>query len=133
MPDQDSVLTFMTAYAEAFHSFEPQRVAPFYDFPLTMANNDGVQVISNPEALAGAVAGVKQLLDARGYARSDPPLFSVRPLDARLVLVGSEWRRLDGAGKAIQHFGTTYLLHAGEAGWKIRSAVLHRPEAMREL
>ena len=57
----------------------------------------------------------------------------MRLLDAQLALVGSEWRRLDGQGEAIQHFGTTYLLHAGEAGWKIRSAVLHRPEAMREL
>lgn len=133
MPQKQAVLDFMQGYAEAFHSFEPARIAPFYATPMTLIGKDGVQLIVDLESMAPSIDAVKQMLDAKGYARSEEPRFSVRLLDDNLAMVSSRWRRLDAQGNAIQDFGALYVLHRQNGGWKIRSAVLHRPETMLDL
>ena len=132
MSNENEIRQFMVSYTDAFHSFDPARIAPFYTDTIMMMGNDGVRVIETETELEPMIDGLRRMLQSKGYARTEAPVFYVKSLDQQVAIVSCVWRRLDGEGNNLQQLGATYLLHAAHGRWKIASAALHGPDSVIE-
>ena len=67
-------------------------------------------------------------LRTREFGRSELSVGSVNSLSTSATLVTGVAIRYKRNGEELERSGVTYVVHKGEAGWKIAVIVMHDPQ-----
>jgi len=125
----DGVLETFRRYVRAFETLRPEAVVPYYHEPCLFISSQVVATLQSSADVAAFFTNVMASLQRDGYASSEFRDLQVLGLSDALTMVRGvgSWKRADGT--VLRHFGLTYTLRKGDAGWRIVVAVVHDPSA----
>jgi ketosteroid isomerase-like protein len=111
-------------YYRVFRTLDVNAIVSCYCEPCMTIAPQGVSSAANGAALAGLVAPLLAGLRAKGYGRSEFVQPHVTMLGETAALVRGVAVRYTAAGLELERVPLSYLMHRGEAGWKIAVLVV---------
>jgi ketosteroid isomerase-like protein len=118
-----SALEVIWEYYKAFTTLEMNAIVPYFCEPCMSVGPQGVFSAENHAVLANAFASTIDSLRAKGYGRSEFVEPQVTMLGETAALVRGVAVRYSAAGPEMERLQIGYLMHHGEAGWKIAAMV----------
>jgi hypothetical protein len=110
-------------YYTVFSTLDLDAIVSNYCEPCMTIAPQGVSLAANHAALANSIAPLVGGLKAKGYARSEFVQPDVTMLGDVAALVRGVAVRYSAAGPELERVPLSYLMHRGEAGWKIAALV----------
>jgi hypothetical protein len=123
--NDDAALRMLAGYYSAFSTLEVQAVLPYFHEPSLLISPQGVIAAPTFAALATVFTPTMEGLRTREFGRSELSVGYVKSLSASAILVTGVAIRYKRNGEELERVGVTYVLHKGEAGWKIAVIILH--------
>ena len=111
-------------YYKVFSTLDVNAIVSCYCEPCMTIAPQGVSSAANGAALAGLLAPLLAGLRAKGYGRSEFVQTNVTMLGETAALVRGVAVRYTAAGPEMERVPLSYLMHRGEAGWKIAALVV---------
>ena len=115
---------FFRSYAEAFDSFDPERVAAFFHRPLMLVGKDGAVSIE-ADAIMGYTRGILDYHRQHGYARAAVGDIEARKQAPNLAIASVHWQIFQAGDVLLWEWWNTYNLLEDDEGWKILVATTH--------
>jgi hypothetical protein len=106
-------------YYTVFSTLDLDAILSKYCEPCMIMAPQGVSLAENHAALAHSMAPLVGGLKARGYGHSEFVQPEVAMLGEGAALVRGVAVRYSAAGPELERVPLSYLMHRGEAGWKI--------------
>jgi SnoaL-like domain len=134
VPPADSVsgqttpARILDAYYRAFSSLDVHAVLPYFSEPAMIIGPQGVLVVPDASAVAGAFLPLMERLRSSGFGHSKLTVQSVRSLDESTTIITGVATRYNIAGEEFEKTGVTYILHTADSSWKIAVLILHDVE-----
>ena len=113
------VLEAIHEYYKAFSTLDLTAITSHFCEPSLTVASQGVLSSATRAALADSLAPLVSALKAKGYGRSEFVDGHVTPLGERDALVRGVAVRYTAAGPELERVPLSYLMHRGDAGWKI--------------
>jgi len=111
-------------YYRVFSTLDVNAIVSCYCEPCMTIAPQGVSSAANRAALANSLAPLVAGLKAKGYGRSEFVQPQVTVLGETDALVRGVAMRYTAAGPEMERLPISYLMHLGEAGWKIAVLVV---------
>jgi ketosteroid isomerase-like protein len=118
-----SALEAIREYYKAFSTLDMNAIVPYFCEPCMSVGPQGVFSAENHAVLANAFASTIDSLQAKGYGRSEFVEPQVTTLGETAALVRGVAVRYSAAGSEMERLQIGYLMHRGQAGWKIAAMV----------
>ena len=119
-----SALEAVQEYYSVFSTLDVNAIVACYSEPCMTIAPQGVSSAASRAALADSLAPLIGGLRARGYGRSEFVQPQVTMLGETDALVRGLAIRYTAAGPEMERLPISYLMHRGEAGWKIAVLVV---------
>jgi len=119
-----SALEAVQEYYSVFSTLDVNAIVSCYCEPCMTIAPLGVSSAANRAALADSLAPLIRGLRARGYGRSEFVQPQVTMLGETDALVRGVAIRYTAAGPEMERLPISYVMHRGEAGWKIAVLVV---------
>jgi ketosteroid isomerase-like protein len=127
MTDEAPVRQMLADYYAAFGTLDMDVITRHFNEPAVLIGAPGVFPAPDRAALAALIASGVEELRSQGYSRSELELRQLTMLSASDALAVGVAVRYKANGAELNRIGVTYVLHRGEAGWKIGVLVMHDP------
>jgi hypothetical protein len=115
-----SAVETIREYYRAFSTLDLHAIASYFAEPsMTISTQGGIRSAAHRAALAEALGPLVQSLKAKGYSRSDFAQPDVIMLGETKALVRGVAVRYAVSGNELERVPLSYVMHRGEAGWKI--------------
>lgn len=115
---------FFNEYASALLSYSPENISAFYQVPLTVYSDNGVQQVSEQqEVMSFWEIGIKQYADL-GIIKSIPKIVSDEQLSATIHIAKVLWINYDINDKEIARETNFYILSEWEDTFRIRGLII---------
>jgi hypothetical protein len=111
-------------YYTVFSTLDLEAILSNYCEPCMTIAPQGVSMAETHAALANWIAPLVAGLKAAGYGRSEFAQSDVTMLGEGAALVRGVAVRYSAAGPELERVPLSYLMHRGEAGWKIAVLVV---------
>lgn len=119
-----SALEAIHEYYNAFSTLDLSAIVSYFCEPSMTIAPQGVFSAGNRAVLADSLAPMIDGLRAKGYGRSEFVQPQVTMLGETAALVRGVAVRFTAAGPEMERIPISYLMHRGEAGWKIAVLVV---------
>ena len=119
-----SALEAIHEYYKAFSTLDLSATVSYFCEPSMTIAPHGVVSAGNRAVLADSLAPMVHGLRAKGYGRSEFFQPQVTMLGETDALVRGVAVRYTAAGPEMERIPISYLMHRGEAGWKIAVLVV---------
>ena len=119
-----SALEAIHEYYDAFSTLDLKTIVSYFSEPSMTIVPQGVISAANRAVLADSLAPIVDGLRAKGYGRSEFVQAQATMLGATAALVRGVAVRYTAAGPEMERIPISYLMHRGEAGWKIAVLVV---------
>jgi len=109
------VQIFFKNYADALLSFSAEKISDFYQTPLAIYSDKGIQIVTKmPEVIAFWKEGVKPYKDM-GIYKTTPYIVSEEQLSENTFAAKVRWANYDKIGKQIAEETNFYILSQQQA------------------
>ena len=119
-----SALEAIQEYYDAFSTLDLRTIVSYFSEPSMTIAPQGVFSAGNRAVLANSLDPMVDGLRAKGYGRSEFVQPHVTMLGETAALVRGVAVRYTAAGPEMERIPISYLMHRGEAGWKIAVLVV---------
>jgi hypothetical protein len=119
-----TALETLFEYYDAFSTLNLTAIVSYFCEPSMTIAPQGVFSAATRAMLAGSLAPMLDGLRARGYGRSEFVQPQVTMLGETAALVRGVAVRYTAAGPELERIPLNYVMHRGEAGWKIAVLVV---------
>ena len=126
--DQAEVVRVLNEYYREFSTLNVEAVLPYFLEPSLLIGPQGAFAATTHALLPTAFTPAIEGLRARGLARTELSVRTLKLLSATAALVGGVAQRYKIDGEKLDQAGVTYVLHKAEAGWKIAVLIYHPDE-----
>ena len=120
--DERAIHKVVSGYYETFVR-DPVLAATYYGEPTLVVLPDQVVSLTTPKDVEAFLVKGRDDLKARGYVNTKMYASRIRRLNNTTALYGTIAIRLKTDGTELERAGFTYLLHKGNAGWKIHEII----------
>lgn len=115
---------FFSGYAEALLTYSPEKISSFYQVPLTVYSDEGIQQVSKMKEVEGFwKQGVKPY-EAMRISKSVPQIVNEDKLSEKIIAAKVLWKNYDASGKEVAQETNFYILSKTDAGLKISGLVI---------
>jgi ketosteroid isomerase-like protein len=119
-----SALEAIHEYYNAFSTLDVTAIVSYFCEPCLTIAQHAVSSAANRASLVDSLAPMVGGLKAKGYGRSEFVQPQVTMLGETAALVRGVAVRYTTAGPEMERIPISYLMHRGEAGWKIAALVV---------
>ncbi len=120
----DTTESFFTGYGEALLTYSPEKISSFYQVPLTVYSDEGIQQVSKmKEVEAFWKRGVKPYAD-QGIKKSTSEIIKEDKLSEKITTCKVLWKNYDAAGKEVARETNFYILSKTDDGLKISGLII---------
>src|SRR5215467_8202171 len=119
-----SPLDAVHEYYRVFSTLDMNAIVSCYCEPCLTIAPQGMSSASNRAAVGDFLAPLVGALKAKGYGRSEFVQPQVTMLGEAAALVRGVAVRYTAAGSEMERIPLSYLMHRGDAGWKIAVLVV---------
>lgn len=116
---------FIEAYRAANERLDVEAAAAFYATPLAIATRQRGWIVSNAEELRVELAQMFDFYRYNGVARLETVGLALSREDTAVALATLDLRALDGEGRQVARFQTTYALGDPGGERRITGVVVH--------
>ena len=132
--ERKAIESFFVEYGRAVGSFDAQRLAPYYDSPLTIVTAARTVVLKDPSEIQGFMNPFWERLKQRGWSgKAESPQINVRRLGSGMALASVLVVRYKADGAELERGGFTYVLRKTGDQWKIAVLVGHDVSGVKTL
>lgn len=115
---------FFNGYADGLLTYSPETISSFYQVPLTVYSDQGVQQVSKmSEVEAFWKQGVKPY-ESSGIKKSVPQIVSEDRLSEKITVCKVLWKNYDASGKEVAQETNFYILSKTGNGLKISGLII---------
>ena len=129
MTEQDltnEVRQFLTAYNEAFETFDAPRITPFYHVPCITIRGDGsIHSFQARADIETFFRGVAETYSSAGYRSGTFHDLEVVPIGGRSALATLTWEQLREDKSTLRKWRQSYNLVRIGNGWQILASTFH--------
>lgn len=119
-----SVETFFANYAAALTSFSAETISGFYQTPLAIYSDQGIQVVQEAtEVLAFWKQGVEPY-KAMDIEKAMPRILSDEQLSETIYISKVLWNNFDSSGKEVSEETNFYILSQNGSELKISGLII---------
>ena len=111
-------------YYAAFSTLDLRAIVTYFCEPSMTIAPQGVRSAASRAVLADSLAPIVEGLRGKGYGHSEFVQPEVTELGESAALVRGVAVRYTTAGSEMERIPLGYLMHSGEAGWKIAALVV---------
>ncbi len=115
----------LTAYVQAFASFVPDAVVPFYHVPCMFIAPGRVTLAPDVDTARAVATMLMEHARSQDYRRSEILKLETRMLAERLATLSGVFVRFDSHDREISRFGFAYTMSHDGDDWRIVVAVAH--------
>jgi hypothetical protein len=127
--ERDAIRQVINGYYDTFPK-DPVAAAAFYGEPAMIITLDQLIPLNNRAEVAATFINMRNNLTGSGYKESKLLTPHIKFLNASTVLYSGVIVRLREDGSEMSRGGITYLLHKGDAGWKIHELIVTDPDRL---
>lgn len=121
---QNSVQQFFDAYATALLSYDAEKIAGFYQVPMAVYSDEGVQTVTAAKQVTGFwQEGVKPY-KAAGITSAKPEILSEEQVSKNIIIAKVQWKNTKADGTSAGEETNVYILSNGKEGFKISGLVI---------
>lgn len=115
---------FFNGYAAGLLTYSPEKISSFYQVPLTVYSDEGIQQVSKMKQVeAFWKQGVKPY-EGKGITKSVPQIISEDKLSEKITACKVLWKNYDASGKEVAQETNFYILSKTGDGLKISGLVI---------
>ena len=119
-----SVKTFFENYAEALLSLSPEKIAAFYQTPVTIYSDEGMQTVSKAsDTVAFWKEGIKPY-EAQNIEKATPEILSEEQLSETIFISKVRWNNYDSSGNEVAKETNFYILSQHKDELKISGLII---------
>ncbi|MET0244082.1 MAG: hypothetical protein ABW174_11470 [Flavitalea sp.] len=119
-----SLDSFFADYGEALLTFSGEKIAEFYQVPLAIYSDQGIQTVTDHQQVAEFwKQGVKQYADKK-IANTRAEILEQDQLSKTIEVAKVKWSNFDINGKDAGGETNFYILSNGEDGLKISGLII---------
>ena len=123
---KDEIHGFLTAYNQAFETFDGPKIAPFYHAPCITVRGDGsIHSFQTQSEIEKFFRGVAEKYSSDGYRSGTFYDLHVVPIGGRSVLATLTWEQLREDKSILRKWRHSYNLVRVQGGWKILASTFH--------
>ena len=130
MDSTAEITDLVQRYIDDFNARDYPGALGCYHLPFTWLFDDKAVSVTTETEFLTMMEKTREMLDARGLARSELVATTVRMLSDHVALAGVEVVRHQTDGSAGGPIGATYLVHRGKEGWRLVANASHPVEAI---
>lgn len=117
--------TFFAHYSERYMASDADAVSAMYEAPLLAVREGRAIHCADRQAVREHLGEVMAAYARSGAARADVAALDVLPLGSSSMLATVNWHVVDGGGRLLKDFRTTYQLLRTDDGWRILTYTNH--------
>ena len=123
---KDEIHGFLTAYNDAFETFDAPKITPFYHAPCITVRADGsIHSFQTQSEIEKFFQGVVEKYSNDGYRSGTFYDLEVVPIGGRSALATLTWEQLKKDKSILRKWRHSYNLVRVEGGWKILTSTFH--------
>ena len=126
---------FFEAYRTAFEALDARTIGDFFAYPCQVtsdADRVTVQTVSSREAWTPVLEGLVGAYRRIGVQSAEMLELQVFALSPRLMQASVGWRLIDGKGRALYDFDSSYTVADLGEGWRITAIAHNEGPRLRE-
>ena len=116
--------TFFKDYAEALLTYSAENIAEFYQVPLTVYSDNGIQQVTKMSEVEGFWKKGVEPYKEQGITKSIPEIVNEEQLSDTIFTCKVLWKNFDKTDKEVAKETNLYILSKNKDGLKISGLIL---------